>query len=365
MSLSKLPSKRWRARVYSPRDGKLIPVSDVLGLPKGTTWETKGAAKSAREKARDLLAGRTERITLRDFWEMWTTDPRFSRPKETTNMYNRERTGPFVDRYGHLPLSSIGRTQVNEWTIGGRNVQRIPALRTMFSDALRYEYVERNPFAKLGYSKTRGNRDVKPPSVDEVWKLIDAASRIASPSFAGWLQVAAFTGMRPSEVDALRWDAVDFENGRILVREQWSRSGVMTLPKNGRRRRAPLTPPARAALESAARESEFCFVNFQRHHWRASSRQPHWNRIRTEVGYEGSLYLATRHFAGWYMINELHMTPEDVAVALGHTDGGYLIRNLYGHLDEDRALDRIVAAYERRSNVVPLRAVREESAWAT
>jgi hypothetical protein len=48
---------------------------------------------------------------------------------------------------------------------------------------------------------------------------------------------------------------------------------------------------------------------------------------------EGSLYLATRHFAGWYMVNELEMSSEDVAIALGHQDGGNLVRRLYGHRD--------------------------------
>ncbi len=42
------------------------------------------------------------------------------------------------------------------------------------------------------------------------------------------------------------------------------------------------------------------------------------------AGWSGSLYLATRHFAGWYMVNELELPSEDVAIALGHTDGGEL-----------------------------------------
>ena len=45
------------------------------------------------------------------------------------------------------------------------------------------------------------------------------------------------------------------------------------------------------------------------------------------------------------MVNELGMIPEDVAIALGHTDGGTLVRKLYGHRDKDEALDRAVAAY--------------------
>jgi hypothetical protein len=39
------------------------------------------------------------------------------------------------------------------------------------------------------------------------------------------------------------------------------------------------------------------------------------------------------------------MPSEDVAIALGHQDGGNLVRRLYGHRDNGRALDRIVGAY--------------------
>jgi hypothetical protein len=67
--------------------------------------------------------------------------------------------------------------------------------------------------------------------------------------------------------------------------------------------------------------------------------------VRAAAGWERSLYLATRHFAGWYMVNVLEMPSEDVAIALGHQDNGNLVRRLYGHRDKHRALDRIVGAY--------------------
>jgi hypothetical protein len=49
------------------------------------------------------------------------------------------------------------------------------------------------------------------------------------------------------------------------------------------------------------------------------------------------------------MVNVLEMPSEDVAIALGHQDGGNLVRRLYGHRDKHRALDRIVGAYATRA----------------
>lgn len=58
--------------------------------------------------------------------------------------------------------------------------------------------------------------------------------------------------------------------------------------------------------------------------------------MRAAAGWEGSLlYLATRHFAGWYMVTVLEMSSGDVAIALGHQDGGNLLRRLYGHRDRN------------------------------
>ena len=44
-----------------------------------------------------------------------------------------------------------------------------------------------------------------------------------------------------------------------------------------------------------------------------------------------------------------------VAIALGHQDGGNLVRRLYGHRDKGPALDRIVNAYATRAEKRPKR----------
>jgi integrase len=355
MTVAKLPSGRWRARVW--HDGKDQAAGKILGTGE-TSYATKRDAKRAEADARAMIRPDLEDVTVRAFWERWTTDPLFARPKASTGIHNRERTKAFAERYGSLAMRHVGDRVVAEWLAGGKRNGTVPALRAMFNDAASAKggrLVDRNPFAGLGIARTRGNRDVQPPAQDVVWDLVRAARRLSGPSFAAWLQVAAFTGMRPGELDALRWDALDFDTARILVAEQFSAAtGTFTLPKNGKRRWAPMTGPAREILTAVPRESEFCFVNLRGHHWTAPARAYHWKATRSAVGYDGTLYVATRHHAGWYMRNVLGLNSEDVAIALGHTDGGELVRRLYGHLDHERALDRVVGAYDERSNVRPL-----------
>jgi integrase len=358
MSVTKLPSGRWRAQVYDQATKRNVSVSHVLGGLG--TFATKTEAKQARMRARDRLGhARVEEATTRAFWERWTNDPLYARPKESTNIHNRERTRTFVDRYGNLSIGEIGDQVVAEWLAGGRRNGTVPALRAMFNDAASAKagrLVARNPFAGLGISRGPGRRHEQPPSESQVWTLIGHARRLVSPSFAAWLQVAAFTGLRPGELDALRRRRVDLARSRVEVVEQFNaKTRTFTLPKNGKAREAPLTDPAREAILSLPDGDEFCFVPLRGQHWTPSSRAYHWKAVRAAAGWRGSLYLATRHFAGSYMVNELELSSEDVAVALGHTDGGELVRKLCGHRDQDRALDRVTAAYGRSASVVKLR----------
>lgn len=366
MSLSKLPSGRWRAQVWNPKLGRNVSVSTVLpadyearsGERGCKSFKNRSDAKTAREDARRLLADHAHTaVTVAAFRDRWLTDPLFARTKESTMIHNRERTKAFAAKYGHLELRQVTDQVVGEWIAGGKNTGTVPALRAMFNDAASAKagrLVAVNPFAGLGLKRTRGNRDKQPPTEETVWKLIKAARDLSGPAFAAWLQVACFTGMRPGELDALRWPRVDLDRGRIRVIEQWNaNSKTFTLPKNGLTRDALITPPAREALLTVPQESEWVFTTLRRGHFTASSRAYHWKAIRAAAGWDGSLYLATRHFAGWYMVNVLELQSEDVAIALGHTDGGMLVRQLYGHRETDLALDRVAAAYA--GNVVPLR----------
>ena len=359
MTISRLPSSRYRATVHVRGRGN-VSASTVLGLP-ATSYRTQKEARAAEAQARAVVADQPAHVvTVGAWYRTWTGDALWTAHKKaSTNILNAERCSHFVRAHEDLPLAHLSDMHAAAWLSGGRRNGQIDKLRAMFNDAASAKagrLLARNPFAGLRVGKGRGNADKQPPSEEMVWALIAAARRLTSPSFAAWLQVAAFTGMRPGELDALRWSAVDLDRGRISVLEQFSAvSRSYTLPKNNRRREALLTPPARDALVSLPRVGDFCFLNLRDRPMTPSARAYHWKAVRAAVGYEDTLYLATRHFFGAYATNVLRMTPEDVAIALGHTDGGLLVRQRYGHLNTDDALARVASAFDGRSNVVPLR----------
>jgi hypothetical protein len=113
VSVTRLPSGRWRAQVYDPATGRNVSVSGVLGGPG--TFATKTEAKQARLRARASARD----VTVQGFWERWTTDPLFANPKESSDIRRREMTKSFVERYGDVPIGRVGDEIVAQWLAGG------------------------------------------------------------------------------------------------------------------------------------------------------------------------------------------------------------------------------------------------------
>ena len=356
---NRLPSGRWRGRVSDPRSGKQVAPHKVIG--GSPTYATEREANRAEDAARDVLATVVERgRTVAEWWEEWTTDPLWKRNAESTMLHNAERTRKFVAEYGDRPLGSIDPIVVAEWLKGGRNVGTVPALRAMFNDARRPQagmLIDRNPFESLGLKRGRGRKDVQPPGQSQVADMIATADKLTPPSFAAYLLTACWSAARPGELDALRWDDVDFTRETIRIDRQWNvKARKITPPKHDSRRTIAMLDPVRERLQALPRESEWIFTTLRGTHYTPSSRTFHWNRVRASVGMGNvSLYLATRHFYGWYALNVVELPPHVIALHLGHDDGGQLVRELYGHPDAALARERTREAFRSIASVSTLR----------
>jgi hypothetical protein len=97
------------------------------------------------------------------------------------------------------------------------------------------------------------------------------------------------------------------------------------------------------------------FTTLRGTHYTPSARTFHWNPVRRAVGLgDVSLYLATRHFYGWYALNVLELPAHVIALQLGHDDGGRLVRELYGHPDAAIARKRTRDAFREVAHVTAL-----------
>jgi integrase len=70
-----------------------------------------------------------------------------------------------------------------------------------------------------------------------------------------------------------------------------------------------------------------------------------WRPVRAAAKRPGMDFYELRHFCATHLL-ELGLPPADVAVQLGHTDGGALVMSTYGHPSERAARGRIMAAMD-------------------
>jgi integrase len=146
----------------------------------------------------------------------------------------------------------------------------------------------------------------------------------------------------------------------VTIRQSLDATGQIKAPKNGRVRTVILPPPAREALaEVPARvDVPWLFVMPRGRQFTRSSHLYYWRAVRAAFGRPAMDFYELRHFCATHLL-ELGVSHADVAVQLGHTDGGALVMSTYGHPSEDAARERLKRAYS--ANVRSLAPVRDGS----
>jgi integrase len=368
MSIARTKNGRLRVNVWVASEGREVSAAKVLGL-KPQTWPDNRAGNRAAKKVETdayakLHAQAGALITVKAWRERWTTDPLFAtRRSESTMMHNRERTKAFAQRYGDQRLMAIGDDIVAEWLAGGKRNSQVPALRAMFADATSREagrLISINPFANLGISKSKGRKGKQLPSLERLENMLKIAWEITPPSLAGYLEFAGASGPRPGEVDGLLKEKIDWAAREIHIDQQWNaKLHKFTPPKSGPYTIALVPRAAEVLRRLPPGDSPYVFETLRGHHYTPSTRTHHWNRVRCASGLtDFDLYEVTRHFFGWYALNVLRLPPHVIAIQLGHKDGGKLVIELYGHLDEGVARERIREAYDEVGQLRMLRPIR-------
>lgn len=324
--------KRWVAQIHDPATGKARHVG---------TFDTRREAKQAEAKALDNRVERVE--TVGSFTTRWTRD--FPRKQPSTNKHNAERVREFAKTYKSKRMDSITRRQARSWAL--EHPGEHASLRAMFADALRDDIVNSNPFADLGINRKTPKRHIDPDwmSEQDVLDLAEAAYKVHKRGTADMVSnailVAAYTGIRPGELFALEVNDVRV-NELVISKAVQSRTNTIGPPKNGRTRIISLPRAARLAIESTPRNhNDLVFASPTGRRLYQSAWHQLWNPVRVAAGREDMHFYELRHWCATHLL-EMGLSPSDVAVQLGHTDGGVLVQTIYGHPSEVGARERIL-----------------------
>lgn len=304
-----------------------------------------GRRRAARDETCDSFAAR------------WVED--YPRARASTNRHNGYSVKPFAAEFKGTLMADVTRRRAKEWALKHRS--NVGSVRAMFQDALDEEIITENPFTNLRLPQSRGRKDLVAITEGRLYELADSALASCGqygPTFRACILFAAYVGLRPAELFTLKWADLDFAAGEVRIRTSLGSTGEVTLPKNGKPRTVTLPPPAAEALRSMPRYagSPYVFTTPNGKRFSKTSHYYWWRAVRLAFGEPEMDFYELRHFCATHLLG-LGVSHADVAVQLGHTDGGALVMSTYGHPSEDASRERLRAAF---SSKPVLRVVKDD-----
>ena len=234
----------------------------------GTAYDVYGDKEGeAQRRLDDLKASlvrgtftKPERRTVGRLLDEYVADgeARGLRPK-TLFFYRQARDRYISDPLKRVRLHELRPEHVRRWQADlmarGLSATTVRNTRVLLNAALefarRHEWIAVNPCERVRPPR-RERPQLRPPTPAEMGRLLDAAEAAGDRLAALWA-LAAYTGCRPGELLALRWEDVDLDAGSVTVRRTLTKVKGQPVrfgaPKTeGGRRGLRIAPDAVAAL---------------------------------------------------------------------------------------------------------------------
>jgi integrase len=230
-------------------------------------------------------------------------------------------------RWGDRPAGTITRTEIDDYraTLVDRGLaattinQTRAVVRAIFAGA----DLKDDPSVAFERAKTRratsGAITFYRP--DEVQQLTEHA---ADEQDAALYLTAAFTGLRASELRALRWRSVDFGDSLVHVERGFTDEGGEDLPKSYRVRSVPMMPQVARALaglrkrEFFTSDDDLVFANVVGDVLDYDAMYRRYKRAQERAGVRPLRFHDLRHSFGTMAVRAFPIT--DVQTWMGHAD---------------------------------------------
>ncbi len=236
---------------------------------------------------------------------------------------------------------------------------------TILTDAMDDEYIGKNVvkntrFPKKENFKNDGSSEVDPFSIDEMYTLINNAEG----QFKNILTFQFFTGSRPGEMIALRWEDINFHSKKIHI--QRARQGVknpetgineLGTTKTGRKRKIDMRPEVEEALKEQFKRTglkdEFVFLTIHDEPYMDYDglRKRQWKNLLKRCLMDYKIFYQTRHtFASMFLINPKNLKWVS-SVMLGHASIQTTLKYYDKYIKQDNIVYDDFLSNERTNNV--------------
>lgn len=225
------------------------PRGEVRRLARQILHEVDKGGDPARERQEAREEPTVAAVLERALLEHWAEHAKERTEREIRRLVEKK----ISPKLGRLKISELDYQTVSRWHRGmgdtpGQANRALAALSKSCSLAIQWGLIEQNPCRRV--SRYRENKCERYLSDDEYAQLLGALVESGEDPYAiGCIALLAFTGWRRGEAVSLRWDDVDLERRRVLLRDTKTRDD----------RWCPINPEAVRVLVEIPRTNAWVF----------------------------------------------------------------------------------------------------------
>lgn len=306
-------------------------------IGRGTFDYGKYFPDSTRARSLAKLPGAA--VTVGEGLDLWLTGKAGELQHSTLDDYRKDIKNTLKPTFGKLRLPELTRAVLKAWVAGKDcSLKRISNLllpmRGLYDQALDDGLISVNPFVGWTAKKVeppKEDDDVDPFTQAEVAAILAASEGQIRNLF----QFAFWTGLRTSELVALRWEDVDLVNGMVSVRRAKVRKKIKVPKTRAGRRTVALLKPATDALMAQRAHTQLAgaeiFLNPRTGEpWEHDGpiRKTAWQPALKRAGVRYRYPYQTRHTFASTLLSAGE-NPVWVASMMGHKDWAMIIK-VYG-----------------------------------
>lgn len=197
----------------------------------------------------------------------------------TRETYTANLEKHIFPKFGKARIQDIRRKDIRSFFdqlfVDGLNPNTLKLIRASFRGVMSYaldcEIITSNPFSDLRMGYKKRSTEIKPLNDSEANLLLNQAELFMDGKYYPPILLALRTGLRIGELQALKWEDIDFDRRQIEVKRSW-RKGRFSRTKNKKKRRVDMTPHVaetlrnhrikqkRKALKEGRPFSEYVFI---------------------------------------------------------------------------------------------------------